>query len=124
VQPKDTSEEIIAMLKKAGCRTIAASIEAGIEGVRLEILKRNHPDDVLMAALRRPEAAGIKTQSNTMIALSGTTLEEDFASVAFTRKCGPTLPTFSAFTPYEERSNRVRGDQSHERRRRSEPNVR
>ncbi len=100
VQPQDMRADVLDALKTAGCRAISTSIESGVEQVRIDVLKRPLPDGPLRDAFRRARQTGIRVQNNTMLALPGTSLEDDFRSIAFTRECAPDLATFGIFTPF------------------------
>lgn len=100
VQPQDMHDDVLETLKRAGCQAVSASIESGVERVRVEVLRRPHSDDLLRGAFARARRIGLRVQSNTMLALPGTTLAEDFRSVAFTHDCAPDLATFGIFTPF------------------------
>jgi anaerobic magnesium-protoporphyrin IX monomethyl ester cyclase len=100
IQPKDLTDETAGLLRTAGCRALSMSIESGLERVRKEILKRPIPDDSMLDAFAIARRHGLRTQSNVMLGLPGTTLEEDFRSVRFARACRPSLVTFSVFCPF------------------------
>jgi radical SAM superfamily enzyme YgiQ (UPF0313 family) len=100
IQPKDLTEAVARLLRAAGCRALGMSIETGIESVRNKILKRRTPDRTLLEAFGIARKHGLRAQTNVMLGLPGTTLEDDFRSVYFARKCAPTLATFSIFCPF------------------------
>ncbi len=93
------TEETARLLKKAGCYTVAMSIEAGSERVRNGILGRNLSDDEMRRAFDLAHRNGLRIYSNTMVGIPGTTLEDDFESLEFTRSLRPTVPTFSVCFP-------------------------
>jgi len=100
IQPKDLTEDVARLLRGAGCHALSMSIETGIEAVRSNILKRPTPDRTLLDAFRIARKYKLHTQTNVMLGLPGTTIEDDFRSVYFTRRCRPTLATFSIFCPF------------------------
>ena len=76
------------------------SIEAGSTELRNVVLKRNMDDEKMLESFDVARRHGINTHSNTMMGIPGTTLEDDFTSFLFARKCRPTAPTFGIFCPY------------------------
>lgn len=94
------NEEIIKLLSRAGCRSIAMSIEAGDENIRNEIMKRNMPDAVIQNSFDLTRKYGIKTFSNTILGVPGTALADDFKSYLFTKKVRPSAPGFTIFWPF------------------------
>lgn len=100
IQPKDLTENVARLLQAAGCRAVGMSIETGIESVRSQILKRPLPDRTLLEAFAIARKHALRTLTNVMLGLPGTSLEDDFRSVSFARKCRPSLATFSVFCPF------------------------
>jgi len=94
------SDEVASLLATAGCKSVSMSIEAGSTELRNVVLKRNMNDDQMMESFNVARRHGINTHSNTMMGIPGTTLEDDFTSFLFARKCAPTAPTFGIFCPY------------------------
>lgn len=94
------TEEMAALLRGAGCRSIGMSVESGDERVRNEVLRRGLTDAVVIRSFALARRHGIKTYGNTLLAIPGTTLEDDLASFRFTRRLRMTVPTFGIFNPY------------------------
>jgi len=94
------TEEVAALLAKAGCKSVSMSIEAGSTELRNVVLKRNMTDEQMIESFNTARKYGINTHSNTMMGIPGTTLEDDFNSFLFARKCRPAAPTFGIFCPY------------------------
>jgi anaerobic magnesium-protoporphyrin IX monomethyl ester cyclase len=94
------TEESVAVLARSGCRSVGMSIESGDERVRDIVLKRNMPDELLIKAFRLCHENGIRVFANSMLGLPGTTLADDFKSVAFAQSLSPTAPTFGIFSPF------------------------
>lgn len=99
MRPNTFSEEAAGLLKKAGCYSLSMAVEAGSESIRNTILKRGLSDEDMRVAFERARRWGIKTYGNTMVAVPGTTLEDDFNSLEFTRNLKLTVPTFSVCSP-------------------------
>lgn len=96
------SEEMARLLSEAGCVSIGMSVESGDEVIRNEILKRKLSDQVVISSFSYANKYGIKTYGNTLLAIPGTSYEDDFKSFLFTKKLGLTVPTFAIFNPYHK----------------------
>jgi len=96
------TEDTARLLKRAGCYTVTMSIEAGSDHVRNGILNRNLSDEEMRRAFDLAHRYGFRIYSNTMVGIPGTTLQDDFESLAFTRSLRSTVPTFSVCFPSRE----------------------
>lgn len=94
------TEDMVKLLKYAGCRTISMSIEAGNLEIRNGMLKRNMTDKQIINAHRLCERYGIYTFTNCIIGLPGTTIEHDIESVDLAIKCKVDWAEFLIFHPY------------------------
>ncbi len=94
------TEDMIKLLKYAGCRTLSMSIEAGNEKIRREVLKRDMTDEQIVNAHRLCEKYGIYTFTNCIIGLPSTTLKEDLESLDLCLKCKVDWAEFLIFHPY------------------------
>ncbi len=94
------SEKMARLLSEAGCRSVSMSIESGNEYIRNKILKRNLSDELIIKSFHNAKKYNIKTQSNTILGIPGTTLDHDYASFKFAKKMKPTVATFTIFCPY------------------------
>jgi radical SAM superfamily enzyme YgiQ (UPF0313 family) len=94
------TEDMARLLSEAGCKSISMSIEAGNEHIRNTVLKRRLSNDMVVKSFENAKKFNIKTQSNTILGIPGTTLQHDFESFEFAKKLEPTVPTFSIFCPY------------------------
>jgi len=94
------NEEIVKLLKYAGCRTISMSIEAGNPQVRSEILKRDMSDEQIIKAHRICEKYGIYTFTNCIVGIPDTKLKDDIMSLRLSIKCRVTWAEFLIFHPY------------------------
>jgi radical SAM superfamily enzyme YgiQ (UPF0313 family) len=100
LRPESITDELAFYLKKAGCFSICMSIEAGDDGVRNRMLRRQADKEQLENAFRIFKKHKINVYANTMLALPFTSLEHDIASVDFAMKVKPDMPNFSIFMPY------------------------
>lgn len=94
------NEEVALLLQKAGCRSICMSIEAGTPKIRNEIMKRNMPDAMLQQSFAISKQFKLSEFANTILAVPGTTYQDDYNSVMFARALEAACPSFSVFSPY------------------------
>ncbi|MCX5705911.1 MAG: radical SAM protein [Candidatus Omnitrophica bacterium] len=94
------TEEMIRLLKSAGCRTISMSIEAGNYEIRKDMLKRSMTDEQLIKAHLLCDKYGIYTFTNCVIGLPNTSLENDLESLDLSIKSRVTWAEFPIFYPY------------------------
>jgi len=94
------TEDMVKLLKYAGCHAISMSIEAGNPQIRREMLKRQMPDGQIVAAHQLCEKYGISTSTNCILGLPGTTIAEDIQSLDLCIKSRVTWAEFPIFYPY------------------------
>jgi len=94
------TEEMVKLLKYAGCRTISMSIEAGNHEIRNNMLKRNMTNEQIIRAHRLCDKYGIYTFTNCIIGLPGTTFENDLESLELSLECRVDWGEFLQFHPY------------------------
>lgn len=94
------TEDMVKLLKYAGCRTISMSIEAGNPEVRRQILKRKMTDDQIIDAHLLCEKYGIATFPNGIFGLPDTTHEDDVTTLDLSLKSKVTWGEYSIFYPY------------------------
>jgi len=100
VRANSFTPEMAVLLRKAGCISICMSVEAGSAHVRNVVLKRNMSDETLMSAFKSARDNGINIWGTTILGIPGTTIEDDFQSVAFARKLRIAYPAFTIFAPF------------------------
>jgi len=94
------SEDMVRLLKSAGCRTISMSIEAGNPEIRSKVLNRNMSDEQIIKAHRLCERYGINTFTNCIVGLPGTTIDKDIESINLSVKSRVTWAEYLIFHPY------------------------
>ena len=99
MRPNGFTQETAELLKKAGCYSISMAVEAGSERIRNGILNRGLSDREMVRAFDLARKYGLHTYGNTMVGIPGTTIDDDFESLDFTRSLGLTVPTFSVCSP-------------------------
>jgi len=94
------TENVARLLAQAGCKSLGMSLESGVLRVRNEILKRNMPDEVMESAFALCRKYKLNAFANTILAVPGTTLADDFTSWRFSKRMKAAAPTFGIFAPY------------------------
>jgi anaerobic magnesium-protoporphyrin IX monomethyl ester cyclase len=94
------NEEMVKLLKSAGCRTMSMSIEAGNYEIRKNLLKREMTDEQIIAAHLLCEKYGIYTFTNCVLGLPSTTLRQDIESLELAIKSRVSWAEFPIFYPY------------------------
>ena len=94
------TEDMVKLLKEAGCRTISMSIEAGNPEIRNKLLKRKMTDEQIIEASLLCEKYGIYTFTNAILALPGSTLKDDIRSIDLAIEAKSTWAEFACFYPY------------------------
>lgn len=82
------TEEIADLLQQAGCVAISMSIECSNDKIRREILNRRMSDEQIKRAYKLCGERGIAVQSNNILALPTSTIEDDIATMDFNIECG------------------------------------
>ena len=94
------NEDIVKLLKYAGCHTISMSIEAGNPQIRREMLKRRMSDEQIITAHRLCEKYGISTFTNCILGLPQTTIAQDVESLDLCIKSRVNWAEFPIFYPF------------------------
>lgn len=100
IRPNVVTSRLAKALKKAGCVSVATSIETGNEKVRREVLSRIVSDKQIINGCRALVDNGIKTYTNIMVGLPETTLEDELKSLKLAFKSRTTCAAFTIFTPF------------------------
>ena len=95
-------EEMMVLLRDAGCRTISMSIEAGNPSIRADVLNRRMSNEQIVAAHRLCEKHGIYTYTNCIVGLPGTTLADEIQSLDLCLESRVTWAEFPIFHPYPQ----------------------
>lgn len=100
VRASMVTEEKIALLREAGCHSVAMAIEAGNDELRNKILKRNMSKETIVDACRILRNAGIKIFTQNMVGLPGGSLEMDFETMDLNIACRPDYSWVSQYAPF------------------------
>lgn len=95
------SDDLLKLLKQAGCFSVHLSVDSLSKHVRDNILKRRMRSENIIENLRKIEGYGINTWVNYMLAAPESTLEEDLETIWFSKKAKLTYPTYSTTLPME-----------------------
>ena len=99
MRPDAMTADMARLLSSHGCVAVGMSIETGDAARRKNLLHRDLPDEVIVSAFENARRYNIKTKANTILALPGSRLEDDFYSLAFAKSLKASVPTFSIFAP-------------------------
>lgn len=94
------TEDMVKLLKAAGCRTISMSIEAGNPKIRNEVLNRRMSDKQIIKAHQLCQKYGIYTFTNCIVGLPGATFEDEVSSIDLCLKSRVDWAEFPIFYPY------------------------
>ena len=93
-------EDIVKLLKEAGCRSVSMSIEAGNPEVREKLLKRKMTNDQVIKGFHLFHKYGISTFCNNIVALPNGGMKDDIETLDLNIKAKVTYALFSSYYPY------------------------
>ena len=93
-------EEVVQLLKGAGCISATFGIEAGNERIRNEILKRNMSREQIINCARLLKKYKIRFITENILANPTSSLEDDIETLDLNLKCQPDFPNASLLQPY------------------------
>ena len=94
------TEEMAKLLADSGCKSIGMSLETGNEKMRNELLCRNISDETALRSFALTRKYKMHTQANSMLALPGSTWEDDYNTFMFAKRAKASVPTFSIWCPF------------------------
>lgn len=94
------TEDMVRLLKEAGCASVCMSIETGNARIRKEILHRNVDDAQLARAFDLFNAAGVRIYTNNMLGLPGAGLAEELETLDLNIRCRPAYGHFTIMVPF------------------------
>lgn len=100
LRPNLVTEEMVKLLKSAGCHSVSMSIESGSENIRRTILKRKISDEEIKRAFDIVHDNGIYVYANSMVGIPYARTSDEIKTVGLAVKCKPIFPSFSVFTPF------------------------
>lgn len=100
LRPNVVTPKVARLLKKAGCISIATSIETGNQELRHQVLNRIVSNKQIIKACRVLIDRGINTYTNIMVGLPEATHEDELRSLRLAFKSKTTCAAFTVFTPF------------------------
>lgn len=92
-------EEMVDLMRRAGCRLIHAGVESGSERI-LEATGKATSKDAIYRGVRMAQDAGLETLAFFMFGLPGETDAEREETIRFALELEPTYASFHFATPY------------------------
>jgi len=93
-------EELVTLLKRAGCHCASMGVEAGNDRIRNELLRRNMSREQILNAASLLREAGIQLTTTNMIGLPNTSIEDDLETLQLNIECKPAYAHGFIFQPY------------------------
>lgn len=99
----DTVDDtMLRLLRKAGCFSAHLSVDSTSQYVREKILKRKMLSEDIVGRLRKIREYGINTWVNFMLAVPGSTLQDDLDTIKLSKEGKVTYPAYSTTVPMEK----------------------
>jgi radical SAM superfamily enzyme YgiQ (UPF0313 family) len=92
-------EELLRIMKKAGCWMIAYGVESGNQK-SLDLLRKGTKLDQIEKAIKETHKAGITSLSSYILAIPGETFEDSLNTINFARRLGSHIGLFYLPVPY------------------------
>ena len=92
-------DELLKLLKKAGCFSVHLSIDSTSDYVREKILRRQMQSVNIIEKLRNIKGYGINTWVNYMLAVPESSLQDDLETIAVSKKAKVTYPSYTTTVP-------------------------
>ncbi len=93
-------EDIVKMLKDAGCKNVFFGIESGSENTREFLLKKHVTDEQIIKTASLLKKSGIGFRAYNMLGLPGETIEDVFRTVELNIKIRTDYPWSSLLQPF------------------------
>ena len=93
-------DDLLKLLKQAGCYSVTTSIDSSSAIVRSEVLNRKMSNDILIKNLSKFYPYDIKTYVNFILGLPGATIEDEMQSVSMARKTNTTYLAYTFLVPF------------------------
>ena len=92
-------DDLLQLLKEAGCHSVHLSVDSTSDYVREEILNRKMKKVNIEQRIRRISDYGIKTWVNYMLAVPCSTLEDDINTIFMSKKANVTYSHYTTTIP-------------------------
>jgi anaerobic magnesium-protoporphyrin IX monomethyl ester cyclase len=100
MRPNLVDPEIVALLKKAGCREVRIGLESGNDRIRNEVLNRNISLDQIRNACRWFREAGIPVRTFNIIGFPEETPAQILETIRLNAELGIPDPQYTIFYPF------------------------
>ena len=100
LNPLQADDEVLGLLKQAGCHSVNWSVETGDEGLRRTVLNRPVPDAKIYEMGRLLKKHDLVSWVQNMVGLPGGSLAADFKTLDLNIALKPAFATVSFLTPY------------------------
>ena len=100
VRADHMTEPVVALMARAGCKSVNMGIECADETYRREVLRRPMSNEAVRAACARLHRHGIRILADNMLGLPGRRLEDDVETLRFNAACGIEYPLAMLLQPY------------------------
>lgn len=94
------SDEVLGLLKKAGCYSINTSVDSASFEIRKLVVRKKFTNADIQEAFDRVHAHGIHVQNNMIIGLPEATIEDEKHAIDMSIACGIEHPHFTILMPY------------------------
>lgn len=100
VRADTLDEDILRMMKDAGCRAVRMSVESGCSRLRNRLLKKGLREETIRTAARMLHASGIKLLTYNIVGSPGESLDEAMVTLQFNRELSPDYAMCTLLQPY------------------------
>jgi len=95
-------DELLSLLKKAGCFSVHLSVDSTSKRVREEVLLRQMRSEDIVERLKMVRRHGINTWVNFMLAAPESTLKDDLDTIRVSKEGWVTYPSYTTTVPMEK----------------------
>jgi len=99
LRPELAKKEVIDVIKKYRCHSVAIGVESGSERVRREALNRHYSNELLLEVARNLHAAGIPFRTFSMMGLPTETEDELWETIDMNIRMQADFPRAAIFMP-------------------------
>ena len=92
-------DELLALLRKAGCFSVHLSLDSTSQHVRQDVLRRQMRNVDVVENLKKVRRHGINTWVNYMLAAPESTMQDDLNTITVSRKGKVTYPHYTTAVP-------------------------
>jgi len=94
------NDNLLRLLKQAGCYSVTTSVDSVSEAVRDEVLSRRMGNDLVVKSLRKIDSYDIKTFVNFILDLPKATIEDELQSIGMAIQSNVTYVNYTFLVPF------------------------